>query len=379
MKILVEGIGITKFGELWDKSLIELATEAAQKALLNSGVDPKEIEAVFVGNMLSGILENQEHLSPAIIQLLKIPNPAAVRVEGACASGGLAVHMAVNALEANQYKKVLVIGAEKMTDASTAEISKALMAAASESERQSGLTFPGLYALIASTHMKKFGTTKKHLAEVAVKNHYHGSLNPYAQFQKRIIIEQVLNSTMIADPLSLYDASPITDGAAAVVLSRDKKPDGIYITASSAASDSLDLSERVNLFQLKATQIASQKAFEQAGVSIKDVNVAEVHDCFTIAEILAMEDIGFCKKGEGGEFISSGKTKLGNGKLVVNTSGGLKAAGHPVGATGVKQIVEIFMQLKGTAGERQVRDAKIGLTQNVGGTGATVVIHILQR
>ena len=286
------------------------------------------------------------------------------------------MHLAIQSILAGTYKNVLVVGVEKMTDVPQSDISAALMGAGSEEERKAGLTFPALYALMAKAHMAKYGTTKKHLAAVSVKNHYHASMNEKAQFPFEITEEKALNSPEICSPLTLFDASPITDGAAAVVLSSENDGKGVYITGSAVATDTVDLSDRKSLTEIPATKEASQKALKMAGVDIKDIDIAEVHDCFTIAEILAMEDLGFCKKGEGGDFIKKGYTRLG-GKMPVNTSGGLKACGHPVGATGVKQIVEIATQLLGKAGKRQAKDVKIGLTQNVGGSGATVVVHVL--
>ncbi len=376
MKIKVLGTGLTKFGELWDKSLMDLAHEAATEAINDSRLPINQIDAVFVANMLSGKLGNQDHLGAAIASDLKL-NGASFRVEGACASGGLAVHLAIQSLLAGTYKNVLVIGVEKMTDAGSGEISSALMGAGAESERKAGFTFPALYALLAKAHMQKYGTTREHLAAVSVKNHFHASLNEKAHFPYEITTEKVLDSSCLSTPFTLFDASPVSDGAAAIILSVDIEGSGVYITGSAVATDTLDLAGRTSLTELKATQEASQKALKQAGIGIKDIDIAEVHDCFTIAEILAMEDLGFCPKGEGGRFIAKGTTRLG-GKLPINTSGGLKACGHPIGATGVKQIIEIANQLKGNLGKRQVTGVKAGLTQNVGGTGATVVVHVLQ-
>lgn len=342
----------------------------------------KDIDGIFVGNMLSGVLSGQEHLGATVASLLGSNAPAR-KIEGACASGGLAVHGAIEALLSGLHETVLVVGVEKMTDAAPGKVMAGLMGAGAEEERLAGLTFPGLYALMAKAHMAKFGTTKEHMAHVAVKNHYHASLNDKAQFPFEISIEKVMKSTKITDPFTLFDASPITDGAAAVVLttvspkSQVLSHKSVYITGSAVATDTISLSQRESLTELKGTKLAAEKAYKQAGVTPNSINVVEVHDCFTIAEILAMEDLGFCKKGEGGNFIASGHTKLGS-KMPVNTSGGLKACGHPVGATGVKQIVEITQQLQGRAGRKQVEGAKVGLTQNVGGTGATVVVHVLQ-
>jgi len=232
--------------------------------------------------------------------------------------------------------------------------------------------------LMARAHMEKYGTSKEDMAAVAVKNHYHASLNSHAQFRNQVTLEQVLKSSVIASPLKLLDCSPITDGAAAVILTKNKNKKNIQVIASVVATDSLGVAEREDLTTLKSTVLAAKNAFQMAGITPKDIDIAEVHDCFTIAEIIAMEDLGFFKKGEAAKAISIGKTKLGSGRPVVNTSGGLKASGHPVGATGVKQIVEIYQQLKGIAGKKQVNGAKIGLTHNVGGSGATAVIHILK-
>ncbi len=376
MKIKVAGTGLTKFGELWDKSLLDLAREASLEAIKDSQLNIKDIDAVFVANMIHGKLSGQDQLGALISSNLGL-KCASVRIEGACASGGLAVHLAIQSLMAGTYKNVLVVGVEKMTDVPSSEISTALMGAGSEAERRAGLTFPALYALMAKAHMAKFGTTRSHLASVSVKNHYHASLNDKAQFPFEVSMEKVLESPIISSPFTLFDASPITDGAAAVVLSTEDDGKSVFITASAVSSDTVDLAGRDSLLEIAATKSAAQKAFKQAGVEVKDIKVAEVHDCFTIAEILAMEDLGFCKKGVGGEFVEKGHTKLG-GKLPINTSGGLKACGHPVGATGVKQIVEVTHQLQQRAGKRQVKQANIGLTHNVGGSGATVVVHILQ-
>ena len=231
--------------------------------------------------------------------------------------------------------------------------------------------------------MHEFGTTREQLAKVAVKNHHNGSLNPIAQFQKEITIEQVINSPMVADPLTLFDCSPITDGAAALILCKAELAkkyvdDPIYIIGSGQASDTLALHDRRSLTTMDATVKAAQEAYKQAGITAKDIDFAEVHDCFTIAEIVATEDLGFCKKGEGGKLLDEKATEL-NGRIPVNTSGGLKAVGHPVGATGIKQAIEMVLQLREKAGKRQVNDAKIGLTHNVGGSGATAVVHLFSR
>lgn len=376
MKISVIGTGLTKFGELWDKTLEDLSLEASLEAIKDSGLKKEKIDAIFVGNMLYGKLSGQDHLGALVTQALGLNVPA-FHIEAACASGGMAIQAAIQALKAGNYKNVLVLGVEKMTDNSTPEITTGLMGAGSESERDAGFTFPALYALMAKSHMEKFGTTRKDLAAVSIKNHKHASLNEKAQFPYEIDLDKAISAPFIAEPFTIFDASPISDGAAAVVLSSENAG-GVSIIASQSATDTLDLANRDDLVSIKATKIASEKAYKEAGITVSDIDLAEVHDCFTIAEIMAMEDLGFCKKGDGGKFISSGITKL-SGKKPVNTSGGLKACGHPVGATGVKQIIEITNQLNQKLPNRQVKNAKIGLTQNVGGTGATVVIHILKK
>jgi acetyl-CoA C-acetyltransferase len=278
---------------------------------------------------------------------------------------------------------VVVGGVEKMTDVVGSEATNTL-ATASDQEWEAffGATFPGLYAMIATRHMYEYGTTREQLAQVAVKNHANGALNPNAHFQREISVENVLNSTMVSYPLSILDCSPVSDGAAAVILcAADKakkytdKP--VKIIGSGQASDTLALHGRKEICTLEATVHAAKMAYKQAGIQPKDIDLAEVHDCFTIAEILAIEDLGFVKKGEGGKAIDKKITTL-NGEIPINTSGGLKAKGHPVGATGVAQVAEIVAQLQGEAGKRQVKDAKIGLTHNIGGSGASCLIHILE-
>jgi acetyl-CoA C-acetyltransferase len=381
MNVFVIGAGVTKFGELWGVSPRLLARQAFDEALKDSRISRKKIEALYVGNMLSGILGGQEHLGALLAQELEL-NSAAFKIEGACASGGLAVHSAVNAVLSGQYETVAVLGVEKMTDHRPEDVATALMGAGTDIERMSGATFPGLYAILAKAHMAKYGTTEEDMASVSVKNHFHAGLNPNAQFHTKITVEQVLKSSLIADPLKLLDCSPISDGAAALIISKKggKQAKNPQIIASVVATDTLGLSDRGSLTELAATQKAARKAFEIAKVSLGDIDIAEVHDCFSIAEILALEDIGFFKKGEAATKIANGELTLGTSRhLVVNTSGGLKACGHPVGATGVKQIVEIMRQLENKAHGRQVKGAKIGLAQNVGGSGATAVVHILKK
>ncbi len=383
MKVAVIGVGITKFGEHWDKNLRELGIEAGAKAIEDAGIRGRDLDAIYLGNMSAGRFVGQEHVAALVSGELGLSIPA-VRVEGACASGGIAIREGIFSILSGQNEIVLVGGAEKMTDLLTDKVTTALMGAADQEwEAYYGLTFPGLYALIARRHMHDFGTTREQMAKVAVKNHHNATLNPIAQFSREITVEDVLNSPMIADPLTLLDCSPITDGAAAMILCKaelaKKYTDNpVYIIGSGQASDTLALHSRKSLTTLEATVKAAREAYKQAGINPEDVDLAEVHDCFTIAEIVAIEDLGFCKKGEGGKLVEEGATEIG-GRIPINTSGGLKAVGHPVGATGIKQAIEIVLQLRGEAGKRQVEDAEIGLTHNVGGSGATAVVHIFSR
>jgi acetyl-CoA C-acetyltransferase len=373
---------MNKWGELWEKSLRDMIVEAGLLALDDAGVD--RIDSLVVGCMSSGIFTGQEHLASLVADYLgQAPAPAA-RVESACSSGGLALRTGFAQVAAGMADVVLVGGVEKMTDVSGAEATFALGTAADqEYECFHGATFPGLYALMAYAHMEKYGTTRKQLAMVAVKNHLNGSMNPLAQYQFKITVDAVLDSVLVADPLRILDCSPITDGAAALVLCpadmarRFQKP-LVKITASAMATDSIALSQRREIAWIESAYQASKKAYEMAGKRPQDMNVIEVHDCFTIAEIMVMEAIGLVEKGQGGPAVEAGLTALG-GKFPVNTSGGLKSKGHPVGATGVAQAIEIVEQLRGEAGPRQVKDARLGMTQNMGGSGGTSIVHIFER
>ncbi len=383
-EVAVMGVGMTKFGEHWDKGFRELIAEAGAKALEDANLSGEEIDAAFVGTMAAGSLIGQEHIGALIADQMGLTPIPVVRVEGACASGGLALAQGFLAVASGYHDVVVVGGVEKMTDLSTPQVAQILGGAGDQEwEAFLGATFPGLYAMIARRHMHKYGTTEEMLASVSVKNHKHGAMNPYAQYQRELTMEAVLNSKMVAEPLKIFDCSPITDGAAALILAPveiAKKYTDNYTTiaASAKATDTLALHDRESITTLKATKTAAKKAYERAGIAPKDVDLAEVHDCFTIAEIVATEDLGFFEKGEGGKAAIDGRTAL-DGEVAINTSGGLKACGHPVGATGIKQAVEIVWQLRGEAGPRQRKDAEIGLTHNVGGTGATVVVHVFKK
>jgi acetyl-CoA C-acetyltransferase len=371
MKVIVAGHYITQFGELWNKSLTDLMGEAIRGAIENSGLKETDIEAVFVANMGGGQNDNQLHLGALASQMIS-GYPAASRIEGACASGGLAMIAAEQALLSNLYQTVLVVGVEKMNDADSSLTTKYLAAAANYTT-EFGSTFPGLYAILANAHIKKFGTTRSQLSAVAKKNHAHGFDNPQAQYHKYFTIDQISNSIPVADPLRLLDCSPVTDGAAAVVLTtkqlKKKKGNRAIIIGHGHGQDSLDLASRGSLIELVATTKAAKQAYQMAGLTAEDIEVAEVHDCFTIAEIFALEDLGFFKKGDGGKATEKGYTTYG-GKVVINPSGGLKASGHPVGATGVKQIAYLAKLLE----EKKFTKA---LSHNVGGSGATAIVHIL--
>ncbi len=381
--VQVAGYYTTQFGELWNKSLFDLVEEALFGVLRETGVAKDEIDAVFFGNMLAGTLENNLHSPSKIAEILDSHMPV-FRTEAACASGGMAFHSAYQYLKAGAGKTVVVIGAEKMTDYAPEQVISALTAASSGEEQEAGITFPGLYALMAQAYLSKYGYTKRELACVAYKNHFHGSLNTKAHFQKKITVEQAQKSPLIAYPFGVLDCSPITDGASAIILTSDRKlankRKSVSVRASSVATDSISLKNRKSLDGIEATRIAADQAFAHAKLKRERIQVAEVHDCFTVAELFAMEDLGFWKKGEAGRRASQFETMIGSSSgLIVNTSGGLKAAGHPVGATGIKQIGEVYLQLTGQAGVRQVKQARCGLTHNVGGSGGTAIVSIFEN
>ena len=377
--VAVIGVGMTKFGELWGKSLRDIFVEAALKAIQNAGVD--HIDSMYVGSMSSGLFVGQEHLGAVMADYLGMNPIPATRVESACASGGVAFRSAYFEVASGYSDIVLAGGAEKMTDG--ADVTEALATAADqEYEAYQGITFPGLYAMIANAHMHQYKTKREQIAAVAVKNHKNGANNPNAQFRAEITLDQVLNSTLVADPLRLLDCSPVSDGGAAVILcsmdiAKKFKGTPVKIKATAQASDTIALHSRKSLTSLSAVSVAAAKAYKSAGITPKDIDFAEVHDCFTIAEIVVSEDLGFFEKGKGGSAVEKGLTSLG-GKIPINTSGGLKSKGHPVGATGIAQIIEVYEQLTGQAGKRQVKNAKIGLAQNMGGSGASCVINILE-
>ncbi len=383
MRIAVIGVGLTKFGELWDKSFSDLFIEAGANAIKDAGIDGKDVEAIFIGNMSGGRFIDQEHLSSLIADHAGLNSVPSTRVEAACASGSLALRQGITAIASGFHDLVVVGGVEKMTDIMTGRTTETLATAADQQwEAFLGMTFPGLYALMARRHMYEFGTTREQLAMVSIKNHSNATHNPYAHFNRKVTLHEVLTSPMVADPLHLLDCSPISDGAAAVILASEEKAkeftnSPVYITGSGQASSPIALHDRKRLTVSDATINAAKTAYKCAGKRPKDIDVAEVHDCFTIAELLAIEGLDFVEIGKGGKATEEGMTAL-DGTLPVNTSGGLKAKGHPVGATGVAQAVEIALQLRGEAKGRQV-EAECGLTHNVGGSGGTAAVHIFER
>jgi acetyl-CoA C-acetyltransferase len=376
---------MSKFGKRDGVYARELFAEATKEAFdCCPNLNPKkDVQALIVGHMGESF-EHQSHTAPMLADWVGLTPNAAIRTEAACSSSGVALRIGVFAILSGLYNVVLVGGVEKMTHRTTVDVTEFLATASDYPfEQWNGVTFPSLFALMATTHMHKYGTTEEQMALVAVKNHKHGSLNPKAHIQKEITLEQALSSRVIAWPLKLYDCSLISDGASCVILT---KPDlarrftdtPVHIVGSGQASDTIGLYEREDFTTLRAARLAAEEAYKMAGIKPADVNVAEVHDCFTIAEIIAYEDLGFCKSGEGGKLVKEGVTTLG-GRLPVNTSGGLKAKGHPVGATGTAQAGELFLQLTGQAEKRQVDGAEFGLAHNVGGSGATATVHILKR
>ncbi len=378
--VVVIGAGMTKFGELWGKSIKDLFVEAATKAIENAGVD--HIDSMYAGAMSSGLFIGQEHLGAVMADYLGVNPIPATHVESACASGGVAFRQAFLEVASGVSDIVLAGGVEKMTDG--ADVTDVLATAADqEYEVFHGITFPGLYAMIAQAHMHQYGTTREQLAAVAVKNHRNGAKNPNAQFRNEVTAEQVMNSTMVSDPLRLLDCSPVSDGAAAVIVAtmdvaKKLNKNLIRVLASSQASDTIALHGRKSLTTLNSVVKAAEKAYKMADKKPTDMNVVEVHDCFTIAEIVATEDLGLFEKGKGGEAAANGWTSIECKMIPVNTSGGLKSKGHPVGATGIAQVIELYEQLNGACGARQVPNAHVGMAQNMGGSGASCVVHILE-
>ncbi|MFO7609336.1 MAG: thiolase domain-containing protein [Candidatus Krumholzibacteriia bacterium] len=379
--VAIIGTGITQFGELWSSPLRDLHAEAVADCLADAGIERGQVQSAWIGCMSSGLFNGQEHLASILTDYAGLTGIAATRVESACASGGAAFRAAWLEVASGASDFVLATGVEKMNDGADATYCLST-AADQEYEVYHGVTFPGLYAMIARAHMAKWGTTREQLADVAVKNHRHGALNPKAQFPMEITRRAVLEAVMVASPLGLFDCSPVSDGAAAVLLApvevaRDLGRPIVRILGSGHATDTIALHDRADPARIPVVQAAAQRAFAMAQVGPRDIDVVEVHDCFTIAELVCLEELGFFEGGQAAAATSAGETALG-GRLPVNTSGGLKSKGHPVGATGIAQIVELCAQLTGTAGKRQVKDARRGLAQNMGGSGGSCTVHILE-
>lgn len=410
--VAMVGAGMSKFGAFPDKNSRDLFVEAYKemKHSVDKGLDPSAIECFYLGNFSSDLFEHQGHTAPLLADAVGLTPIPAMRVENACASGATALRQGVMAIASGMYDVVLVGGVEKMTNLPTSEVTDTLATAGDMAfEIAAGFTFPGFYAAISTAYMAKYGMTPEHLMNVAIKDHDNGALNPKAQFG--VTIQEWMESRiasaekkgkpvptweniwdflhddranpMIAWPLRLFDCSPITDGSAAILLvaeerSREFTDHPIHVIGSGQASD-VALHDRADLTTLPAAKIASSQAYEMAGVTANDIRIAEVHDCFTIAEVVASEDIGFFKPGDGFKAAEDGVTAR-TGPKPINTSGGLKSKGHPVGASGVAQVVEIWKQMRGEADARQVPgDVPLALTHNVGATGSTCVVHIYER
>ena len=382
-KVAIIGIGHGKFGVRSDASLRELTFEAVKACLDDAGIPLKEVDSMVTGVAGDEFAFSIQPSAQVHDYIGFYPKPN-FRVEGACATGSVALRTGWMNIVSGLADLVLVVGAEKMTEVSTSMATE-IMGRAGDAiwEYPFGTTFPGYYAMIANAHMAEFGTTEEQMAMVAVKNHYYGNLNPFAHMQKEITLDKALTSFTVAYPLKLYDCSLITDGAAAVLLASEerakaisKKP--VWIEGLGLATDTMRLGDREKLTSLLATREAAKTAYKMAGIGPADIDVATVHDCFTIAEIVAYEDLGFCERGEGGKLIEAKETYL-DGRIPVNVDGGLKSKGHPLGATGVSMAIEITKQLRGEAGERQVKNPEIGLTHNVGGSGQIALVHILRR
>jgi len=385
-KSAVVGVGLSKFGKREDASLRELAAEAVYESFQDArDIEPGDVEAVIVASSQPERLVVQSHVAPLICEYLGVkPSKGAFRVESACSSGGVALRMADIMIRSGEASKVLVVGVEKMTEAPRSEVMTTLSIVGDKDwESIHGITAPAGFALAAQRHMLEYGTKEEHLGLVAVKNHANAELNPKAMFRRRITLNEYKDSPPIARPLKLLDCSPICDGASCVILTDAedaRKYNDTPVVVKSITQTTIGNSSTTvdDLTTWKPLVEAASRAYSLAGISPKQVDVAEVHDCFTIAEIIEYEDLGFCGKGYGGRFVEEGQSAIG-GEVAVNTSGGLKAKGHPIGATGIAQVVEITLQLRGEAGKRQVSGADIGLTHNLGGFAVNHVVGIYGR
>lgn len=380
--VAVAGIGKTAFGAFPGEDLRSLTVTAIGKCLADAALTPPEVGAFYLGNFAGPEFLGQSHLAPYVAGAAGISGVPCTRFEAACASSGTALYHAYTAVAAGMVDVALVAGVEKMTHESTPRVTSILTEAGDvRGEGRAGATFPAVFAMIARRHMHQYGTTREHLAAVAVKNHANGFHNALAHMRKQITPEQALHAKPICEPLGLYDCSLVSDGAAAVVLMpadrAPRAPLAPRILGIAQASDHVALDQKADITTFPANVRAGQKAFQMSGLAPKDVDLLELHDCFTIAEIIALEDLGFVPRGEGGPATAAGYTAP-DGTKPVNTSGGLKSKGHPVGATGVGQICDLVIQMRGQAEpERQVVRRQVGLAQNLGGSGATSVVTIL--
>ena len=382
--VAVVGVGKTPFGAFPDRDLRTLAVQAGEKCFRDSGIWPSQVESFYLGNFAGPSFTGQNHLAPYVATALGMRFVPATRVENACASSGSAFYLAWQEVASSANDIVMVVGAEKMTSQPTPRVTEILAAAGDcSTEILAGSTFPSLFGMIARRHMHQYGTTREHLAAVAVKNHENGALNPDAHMRKTITLDKAMAGKPVADPLNLYDCSLISDGAAAVMLApleraREWTDQPVRILGIAQASDYLALDQKEDITTFPSLRTAAQRAYRMAGLGPREIEFAELHDCFTIAEIVAMEDLGFCERGQGGFYSAAGETRRA-GSMPLNASGGLKSKGHPVGATGAAQICDVVQQLRGQAGERQLTRHSIGLAQNLGGSGGTCVVSILGR
>jgi len=380
-KVCVLGVGSTKYGKL-DDSISDITIQASVDAIESAGIEPKEIKAGYISNVF-GVADKQVHLGPVVMSNLGISERPSLSIESACGSGSVAFREAFANVAGGFYDAVLVTGVEKVTHTGT-DWTTTYFSYCSDFfyEGGAGATFPGLFASIARAYLNEFKATEEDFAEVAVKNHDNGLLNPKAHLRKKITVDDVMKSAVVASPLKIYDCCPFSDGASSVILcnesfAKEHNKDYIQVIGSGRGGSPAALQGREHMTTIPSTKIAAEAAYKMAGVTPKDIDFAEVHDCFTIAEIIDTEDLGFFEKGQGVQAVREGQTKR-NGQIPINPSGGLKSKGHPIGATGVGQVVEVYDQLTGKAGERTVKDAKIGLTQNFGATGASCAVHIFQ-
>ncbi len=380
--VVIVGIGSTPFGRHAGTPIEQLAVSAAAQALLDAGIDRERIGALYLGNFISGPLNGKEVLAGIVADQLGLPNIPCTKVEGACASGGIAFRHAWMAIASGQCDAAIAVGAETMTHASTAQSTAALNCAMdNEHDGPSGLTFPGLFGLSWRIHAQRYGTTRAQVSAVVRKNKRNGLRNPLAQMGADLSDEQIESSAAICDPLQLYDCCPTSDGAAAVVLVarsmlREVTGVPVDILAAIQTRGSSRIAGHPDLCSFEATVSAAQRAYQAAGIVPADVDVVELHDCFSIAEVIDSEDLGLVPRGEGAVWAAEGRTAV-DGEVAINPSGGLLAKGHPVGATGLGQLYEIVHQLRGTH-PNQVRNARIGMTHNLGGTGVACTVSLLR-